>query len=406
MLTSLRKFLLLVVCITSYNSLAIADNKVNIVMITNPNFHGKTDEIIGVTRILEQKLKQKNYVPIVHRVSSDEHKITLPFTHSIKDNSIIIIASGYKGLKHLRDLKRHYGEKILTVHLDHQMLEEQVFYTKKYKGDEGIDIFALPESSIVEDFEKRMNKSQLIKTIGVAHSWTMEDIQENFECHKDYFQNLQGKRVVLIMLPGDTQNTKDSWRCFTEREAKLHANELRNFIPKDSIVLVINGWRTGMIDPLTMTRRALPASPTPDPVSQAFLEELKTSIPSNQIIFHHYKSEIPLKAMVGFVKNNSNSQMWIPGEAKFLISQVIDFIPFSQLKINTHSAMNEFHYRFLKSIDYTRNHKEKVIIRGPLARETFMFKCYVPKSHKNDRKIIRAGDQIAQAITKTYIAMR
>jgi hypothetical protein len=379
---------------------------IDVIMITNSEFVGDRDQILGTAIAIEKKLKDRNHTPILQEINGDSDKIDVKIKHATELRPAIIISCNFYGLNHLKTLKQAYNQKVFTLHVSHQTLKDQLNYTKTKTREIGIDVFAIPEHALLSSFERNVGETKLIKTIGVPHSWTQNDLNQEYESLKENFKDFVNKPAYLITLPGDTQRQDGSWEYYSEGEAKLYAKQTKEFLPKNAFVLVANGPRCAKFNPLTKQMRVITdsASPhKPDPVTHAFIEELKTSLPSESIRFYHFKDKPTFKALVRFIQKQPLGRVWIPGEAVIMISQIIDFIHPDRIKIATHSAMNEFHHRFVKSIAYTKGFNQRnLIMHGAKVHPTFMYKLYVPESHRFDKKSQSARDQIANVVEKAY----
>ncbi len=270
---------------------------------------------------------------------------------SLDDNSIVI-GSGSHMLDALRDLKQK-NSKIITCFASHQV--PQHFISNLID----LDLVAFPKHVLTEENEAVFG-NKLVKTIGVAHNLTAEDLQQEFAKRQNAIP-LKSK-YLFVILGGDAQLQGTQYQYYSAEEAAETARYVADKVKNEEYFLLItNGPRTGMLNPLDgsklETHRILPNQEYKvDPVSQAFLDELSTQkISADCFKFYDFKFlekgvDSAYKALLYSTIITPESLVLVPGESTSMISECCDMLPYESILVVQNKAMNDNHHSHVSSV--------------------------------------------------------
>lgn len=268
------------------------------------------------------------------------------------ENGVIVIGSGSHMLDTMRDLKLK-NSTITTCFAAHQIPDNIVDYLPH------LDLVAFPQHVLNEE-NLTTFKNKLIKTIGVAHNLTSEDLAKEFEKRQNEIP--AADKYLLVILGGDAQLQGDQYQYYTAQEAAKTAQYAAQQVKDEGyFLLVTNGPRTGMLNPTDGTKLGTHRPVTNpeykiDPVSQAFLDELTTQkISGDQFKFYDFKFlengvDSAYKALLHATKQTPKSSVLVPGESTSMISECCDMLPREAVLVVPNNAMNNNHKSHVKSV--------------------------------------------------------
>ncbi len=351
-LSSFNRFFLFL-CIT-LGTQVFANNMVNIYIISDKNFVGDRNNLLGVANQTKEYFKKHHYmVNIYEHASADlsavKHSI------AISKNKSIILSCAYYGIDAIAYLKadQKVAHNAIAVHLSHQILNspnakhEQMVQKNGYSG---ADLIVLPSHVLDEVSIKNLTSeyTKLLQTIGVAHNTYLSDLEIAY--NRDKAMLPKAKKYLGVILAGDAPDSNGEMHYYTTEDAyKLAEHVSKLAIKEKYTVLVGNGPRTGKFDPNTGREANVHKDGIVDPVTQRFVEILRDKQVDFKLFDFQKGQPSRKELMFGAILKNPGSKILVPGESTSMISESIDLLPKGSIIIYQNSAMNESHNKHTKA---------------------------------------------------------
>lgn len=289
-----------------------------IFLLTNPNFVGDNNQLIGIQLAIQAKLKNQQCE--FQQIKEADFNVELLV------NKDFVFVSGSHGLLLAEAIKRH--------HSNHQVLWSGHQYFSEFSSIQHLpDIVALPETALSENQKTElMKRTKLIITSGVAHCIndnTVDEAHANFE--RKLPPHSQFPKQVGIILAGDAPEPNGQMKYFTEDNAKDQAALIATYLITneyhqiDTAIMITNGPRTGKYSSDTGSIR----NPEPhhnnltDPVSEAFIETFRKMVVHSEIFFYDFQFDRPsaYKPMIKQVAESRTGLWIVPSESTSMVTE-------------------------------------------------------------------------------------
>ena len=210
-----------------------------IYLLTNPNFVGDNNQLIGIQLAIQANLKDEQCE--FQRIKEADFNVDLLV------NGDFVFVSGSHGLLLAEAIKRHDP--------NHQILWSGHQYFSEFSSIQHLpDIVALPETALSESQKTElMGKTTLIITSGVAHCVNDNTVEEDHANFKGQLPpHFQFPKQVGIILAGDAPEPNGQMKYFTEDDARKQASDIATYLVThgydqvDAAIMITNGPRTGV----------------------------------------------------------------------------------------------------------------------------------------------------------------
>jgi hypothetical protein len=293
-----------------------------IYLLTNPDFVGDNNQLIGVQLAIQANLKDQQ--------CEFQHIKEADFDIHLLVNGDFVFVSGSHGLLLAEAIKQHNPS--------HQVLWSGHQYFSELSSMQHLpDIVALPETALSESQKTElMEKTKLIITAGVAHCVNDKTVEKDHAIFKEQLPpHSQFHKQVGIVLAGDAPEPDGQMKYFTENDARKQASHIATYLithgynQADTAIMITNGPRTGKYVPDTGIVR----SPDPhrsgqiDPVSRAFIETLRELTTHSQIFFYDFqfdelkKGPSAYKPMIKQVADSQSGLWFVPSESTSMVTE-------------------------------------------------------------------------------------
>lgn len=282
----------------------------------------------------------------------------------------VIVATGQAGIHALpgllKELRQQYQNKLFSAYISHQVMDGVAALARSKDEPSGVDLLVFPEHALDETFKALIKKSssEFLLTTDVPHNTTSHSVTQAYQKAVRANPKLfplepkgKGRRVVLVMLAGDTEKADKSYALYTPEHATAFAKTLQGLLDKDDEVLVLNGPRTGkhqlqngqLVEDKTVHRD--PGKQ--DPVTEAFLAELHNKKVNATLYDFIMGAESAWAPALGLAHqwslngqgSRANLLVFIPGESTSMLSEAHAILPPYQVIAYEHPAMQESHSR-------------------------------------------------------------
>lgn len=326
-----RKVLPLLIAALCCNKLVYG---VEVYLFKSQKYVGDNDQLQGVANAITRKFHSHGIKANMIATYESSIKVT--------PNSISLFSS-VEGINKWNNIKKQ-PNNTFSVFLTHQWWSDllQILPDKP-----SLNLIAAPQYTITPAVNKSLAKYGIpvLGINGVCSSLQKEDLI------KAYANSSIPKNTsyTLVLLAGDTQDVNGKWKLYSTKEAdRLARIVTKHYIKTGNTILITNGPRTGKIDPVSGKETNAHRNETLDKVSQAFLAELKHTIPPAKILFYNFQYDMPsiLSASMGAVLMNKGSYFYVPGESISTASQAISLLPPNSIILYKHNAMLDLHEKY------------------------------------------------------------
>ena len=226
---------------------------------------------------------------------------------------------------------------------------------------------ALPAHALNQEDENLIGK-KLLKTIGVAHNLTQEELLKEYEQKKSQKPEdpipedpiPEASRYLMVVLGGDAPDSTGKQNFYTPQEAQQLAEFCNSKAEEGYFIIATNGPRTGLHNPQTSEKLNShrvtilengEATYDLDEVSKAFCDKIK----SPDFKFFDFKFlpkgvDSSYKALLYATSQKEGSLVLMPGESTSMISEACDFLKPQSVIIYKNGAMNQVHYDHVASV--------------------------------------------------------
>ncbi|MGV2432707.1 MAG UNVERIFIED_CONTAM: hypothetical protein LVQ98_05205 [Rickettsiaceae bacterium] len=172
----------------SFTNICMADKVTNIFIITDPNYVGDRNNLLGIANSTKRVFLESNQKTKVNEYNVKSLKrLRDKILHS-KEKSIIIACSDY-GIHAIGTLTgdNTTRERALFIHVSHQIIDtdkaSHKSLVKSHEKASGADIIALPSHVLDQKNSKYLSSqyTKLVKTTGVAHNVMVDDIRKAYD---------------------------------------------------------------------------------------------------------------------------------------------------------------------------------------------------------------------------------
>lgn len=177
-------------------------------------------------------------------------------------------------------------------------------------------VVVMPKHAIDDNFKPITKKVRLIEIEGVLHTKTRASIEN------EKTDGIKKETQLIVMLPGDTQQSDGSWKMYTPEMAQAFLKDL----PADQKILFLNGPRTGKYkivtdkDTGTLAEDATAHRTTTDAVTQFILDQKN---PHWEVVDFKYGSLSLWGPALKFLLENPGTSLVLPGESTSMISEAL-----------------------------------------------------------------------------------
>lgn len=317
-----------------------------VVAVTCDGFVGDKDAILAISQSLQRREPGLSSSHYEIRKTDEEQDIqsTIQKLSQSAKSIKIIISSGEYGVKLFSQLGR--GTDRILVHAAHQL-------SAYHENLIGIaDIIALPGHLDLGNFEAKLRAGggALVCTRGVAHTASIDKYRQAYGEQGDVLSRIQSP-ILLWYLGGDAPDHRGQQHLYDEKSALSNLQGILKVRQKGQTIVVIDGPRTGMIDPVTMKpRNGSHETSVLNPIT-AFVRDqlLKEGLESAKdfYVFTFIKGQKSL--LNGFLGkiNQEGGVVVLPGESTSVITSCYDTLPARNVLVLKNSAMNEGHEAYL-----------------------------------------------------------
>lgn len=315
----------------------------NIFVISDKTYLGDRSNLLGIA----EELKDSKPDSEIQEFSLEDLSKADSLIESERDRAIVISAGKY-GIEAIGRLKNSHNNKILAVHLFHQIIKEENISHDTLIGK--ADIIALPSHALNPNFEDKIknSKTKLVKTIGVAHNSQKQDLIKAYEEYKEHLP--KSDKYLGIILPGDAPDSNGGMKYYIPQMAANLAKQVASMAKKGNFaILITNGPRTGKHNPENGGILVNHQDGITDDVTLKFVEILE-SVGSKYKLFDFQKGQKNHKNLIfGAILNHKGSTILAPGESTSMISECVDLMEPGSVIIYMNEAMNENHKKHVSS---------------------------------------------------------
>ena len=323
-----------------------------VALLSGGHYVGDDNNVRGITQSLKDKgFNNVQYEVVIQKspdgkYSLDNEKI-YAIQNTLDQQNTLVVAAGLDGIDALAQLKK--GEGNIFVWSGHQI-------TSKLESNmDGLNAIVVPESAVNESVKEELGKRKikLIKTVGVPHNKSTEEVIKAYEAW-DKPNMPADQKFLLVSLPGDAPDASGTMHYYTKESAEKLGSQLGN-IARDNnmLMLVTNGPRTGQYDPDTAKKLQTHGKDDPiDAVSAAFLAGAQQKLDSTKIIFADFKFGVPsmFNAFLGAVLENPDSIAVIGGDSTSQVTEATNLLKPDQVYVVRNEAMNEGHHSHIDHV--------------------------------------------------------
>jgi hypothetical protein len=331
-----------------------ANDMINIYIISNKNFIGDRNNLLGVANSTGEYFKKHNQsIEIYEHETKDLEMVKNNIIRS-KNKSIILSCASY-GVDAISYLKADpkVASNSIAVHLSHQILNsDSVTHTSLVQKNDysGADLIILP-SHILDNISIKQltsDKTMLLQTIGISHNTYLSDIEKAYEKDKNLLPN--SNKYIGVILAGDAPDSTEKIYYYTPLEAAKFAMFVSKLAKNENYtILVSNELRTEKHDFNTGKEMDVHNDSNIDLVTQKFIEVLEAG-KVNYKLFDFQKGQPSYKELIfAAILKHPGSKILVPGESTSMISEALDLLPKGSIIIYKNSAMNEAHNRYAES---------------------------------------------------------
>lgn len=308
-----------------------------IYLLTNPDFVGDNNQLIGIQLAIQAKLKNQQ--------CEFQHINEADFSFDLLVNGDFVFVSGSHGLLLAEAIKQH-DRNHQVLWSGHQCFSE--FTSIQHLPD----IVALPETALSEkEKTELMKKTTLIITAGVAHGVNDNTVEKDHAIFKGLLPaHCQFPKQVGIILAGDAPEPNGQMKYFTENDARKQASDIATYLVThgydqvDAAIMITNGPRTGKYHPNTGEIW------DPDPhrsgqidlVSKAFIETFRKMIANSVMFFYDFQFDelkngpSAYKPMIKQVADSQSGLWFVPSESISMVTESSFFLEKSKSVVLYH----------------------------------------------------------------------
>lgn len=306
MIKSTLKFLILALSLSiGVKSWAMT----NIFVISDKTYLVDRANLFGIAETVKSQIPNSE----IKEFSLDDISKAASLIESERDRAIIISAGIY-GIEAIDKLKTTHQNKVLAIHVFHQIIKEGNLSHKNLIGK--ADIIAIPSHSVNDEFIEEIENSstKLVKTIGVGHNSKKADCIKAYEEYNNLLP--KSEQYLGIILPGDAPDSNGEMNNYTPQMASKLAMQIASMAKANNYaVLITNGPRTGKHNPSTEEVLINHQDNITDEVTLKFVEILdKQNIEYK--LFDFQRGQKNYKNLIfGAILEHEDSILLAPGES-------------------------------------------------------------------------------------------
>lgn len=335
-------------------STVFAKGEIPVYAFVHNGFLGEKDAVVTIADAIARNIEGGD-LEVLEMHFSDEKALLPQYIQTLQKqiSPHIIVTSGSYGAELLKRLPPNPHR--IAVHASHQL---SAFHQDLGKFCQFI---ALPNHLDLDQYEKalRAEGAQLIRTRGVAHSFTPDSYKKAFAKLADRLPKFQ-KPIILWYLGGDAPDVNGELKLYTENSVRENLEGVLVLTQDRFQIVVIDGPRTGQIDPQTLKPRLdVHIDQTLNPITASAaraLEEKGWRRDKDFFVFTFIKDRPSLKDALIWDVLTREGIFVIPGESTSVITASYDTMPGSRVVVQENSAMNDSHRAYLK-----RDHRIRIL---------------------------------------------